>query len=124
MRTGGLFDTEIKILAENRRETTLTAPTDCTGMEIQPSSGCTGYLNAQVQGDGHSQSDGHKIKCLSIFIQGYIAFPEATGDQVSQMPKVSIAMVQDSQTNVITINSEDNYQNNFFGGVLSGLGGL
>ena len=31
MRTGGLLDPEIKFLDENRRETTLTALTECTG---------------------------------------------------------------------------------------------
>ena len=80
-------------------------------MEIQRSCGCAGGLKAPDKGDGPSQSDGNKIKCLSIFIQGYIAFPEATGDQVREMPYVSISLVQVSQTNGVTINSEDIYQN-------------
>ena len=70
MRNGGILDKEIKFLDVNRRETALRAPKDCTGMEIQPSSGSTGCLNAPVQEDGPSQRDGHKIKCLSIYIQG------------------------------------------------------
>ena len=74
MKTGGLLDTEIKFLDVNRSEKALTAPTDCTGMEIQSSSGCKGCLNAPVQGDEPSQRDGTKLKWLSIFIQGYIAF--------------------------------------------------
>ena len=64
-------------------------------------------MNAQVKGDGPSQGDGKKTKCLSIFKQGYIASPEAIGDQVREMPNVSIAPVQDSQTNGVTINSDD-----------------
>ena len=86
MRTGGLLDTEIKILDANRRERALIVQTTCTGMEIQPSSGCTGCLNAPVHGDGPSHRAGHKIICLSLFIQGYIASPEATGEQVREMP--------------------------------------
>ena len=66
-----------------------------------------GGLNEAVQGDGPCQRDEHKIKCLSLFIKGYIAFPEEAGDQVREMPKVSIALVQDSQANGVTINSED-----------------
>ena len=93
MSTGGLFDIEIKSLDVNRSETVLTAPTDCIGMEILPSSGCTGCLNELVQGDGPSIRAGHKINCLSMFIQGYIAFRDATADKVREMPKVSIAPV-------------------------------
>ena len=111
MITARLLDTYIKFLDMNIGETALTAPTVLTGMEIQHSTGCTGCLITPVQGDGPSQRDGHKIKCVSIFIQGYIAFPEATGDRVRKMPKYSIALVQDSQTNGVSINSEDIYQN-------------
>ena len=42
MLTGGLLAPEIKFLDVIRIETTLTAPTYCTGMEIQPCTGCTG----------------------------------------------------------------------------------
>ena len=48
---------------------------------------------------------------FSIFIQGYIAFPEATGDQVREMPKVSIALVQDSQTKGERRKKEESDQN-------------
>ena len=111
MRTGGLLDTEIKFLDVNRSETALTAPTDCTGKELQHRSGCTGCLNAPVQGDGPSIRVGHKIKCFSIFIQGYIAFPEATEDQDIEMQTGSIHLVQDRQKNAVPISSEDIYQN-------------
>ena len=88
----------------DRSETALTAPTDCTGMEIQPSYGCTGCLNAAVQGNGPSQREGQKKKCISIFIQGYIVFPEATGDQVREMQKDSIALVQDRKKYGVSTN--------------------
>ena len=111
MRIGGLLNTEIKFIEVNRRETALTAQTDWTGMALQPSSGCTRWLNAPVYGDGPSQRDGHKIKCIYIFIQGYIDFPEATRDQERVMKKDYISMRQDSKTNGETINTVDRNQN-------------
>ena len=39
MSTGDLLATEMKFLDVNRRETALAAPTDFTGIQIQPSSG-------------------------------------------------------------------------------------
>ena len=86
MRTGGIIDTEIKFLDVNRSETALTAPPDCTGMEIQPSSGCTRFFNAPVQVDIPSQIDSLKLKCLSIFIQAFTSCPEATGVHVREIP--------------------------------------
>ena len=52
----------------------LTAPTDCSGGEMNPTTGCTGCLSAPSQGDAYNQRDGSKITIKSILIQGHCIY--------------------------------------------------
>lgn len=103
---------ELKFLDTTKTQTALTAPTDCSGGEYPPSSGCTGCLNAPAQGDGPTNREGNKIVCKSIFLQGQIncaAQANQTATDVS--PVVYVALVLDTQCNGAQLNSEDVFTN-------------
>lgn len=103
---------ELKYLDCARTLLALTAPTDCSGGEINPTSGCTGCLSAPAQGDTFEQRDGTKITIKSILVQGSINIANQV-DQVAVdfVPVVTVALVLDKQTNATTLNSEDVYAN-------------
>lgn len=114
IRTGGLLSIEKKFLDCGLTPTTLGAPTDATGGEVQPDSGCTGCLTAPAQGDGPTNRDGKQIALMSIEVKGVLGLISAgTLSEVQTMtvPDVYLALVLDTQTNGVTINSEDVFQN-------------
>ena len=112
IRTGGLLGIEKKYLDVTRTVVNLTAPTDCSGGEINPSGGCTGCLSAPAQGDAYNERDGSKIVLKSILVQGIISCATSAGQTtLDYQPTVTIALVMDTQTNGATLNSEDVYGN-------------
>ncbi len=88
----------------------LVAPTDSAGGELDPSS--TIVLNTVVQGDGDQQRDGRKITMRSLGMKGIISVPPQS-DQTTLDPTTSVflAIVVDTQTNGVTIVSEQVYTN-------------
>ena len=103
---------ELKYLDVTRTVVALTAPTDCSGAEINPTGGCTGCLSAPAQGDAYNQRDGSKITLKSILVQGSLNIPNQTDQTaVDYVPVVTVALVLDSQTSGATLNSEDVYTN-------------
>lgn len=103
---------EKKFLDVPCTSTALTAPTDASGGEIQPTSVVTGCLSAPAQGDGPSNRDGSRIGIKSILVMG--SFSNAIQqDQTDAdvMPTLFVALVQDKQTNGATIVSEQVYTN-------------
>lgn len=111
-RTGGLLGIEKKFLDTAKTQTALTAPTDATGGEYPPTSGCTGCLSAPAQGDGPTNREGNKIVIDSIYLQGQIncaVQANQTGADLS--PVVMVALILDTQTNGAQLNSEDVYTN-------------
>jgi len=112
MRSGGLLGIETKFLDTYATAVALTAPADASGGEIQPTGGCTGCLSAPQVGDTASSRDGKKIVIKSLFLQGFIDIdPQATQSTADTPPIIFLALVQDTQTNGVTINSEDVYSN-------------
>lgn len=111
-RTGGLLGVEYKFLDTGLTSKNLTAPTDATGGEAPPSTGCTGCLSAPAQGDSSFERDGNKIIVKSCLVQGMITIPsqqnQATADTGSY---IYIALVQDTQTNGTQLNSENVFKN-------------
>lgn len=103
---------ELKYLDCSRTLVALTAPVDCSGGEINPTSGCTGCLSAPAQGDAFNQRDGSKITLKSILIQGSLNIANQNDQTaVDFVPVVTIALVHDCQTSGATLNSEDVYSN-------------
>lgn len=107
----GLLAIERKFLDCVRTSTAVPASTDFTGLEIQPSSGCTDCLSAPSQGDGPTQRDGHKINILSIYVSGFINLSIFDAETSQALPSFFIALILNTQTNGAAINSEDVYQN-------------
>lgn len=112
LRTGGLLGIETKFLDTYNTSQGLTNPADATGGEIQPTGGCTGCLSAPAQGDGATNREGKKIVIKSCLIQGNLGIlPQSAATSADTYPTIFIALVQDMQTNGVTINSEDVFTN-------------
>lgn len=111
-RTGGLLGIELKFLDTTMTQQALTAPTNASGGEYPPTSGCTGCFTAPAQGDGPSNREGNKIVVKSLYLQGQIncaAQANQTATDVS--PVVFVALVLDTQCNGVGLNSEDVFVN-------------
>ena len=112
VRTGGLLGIEKKYLDCAKTLTNLTAPTDMTGCEINPSSGSTGCLSAPGTGSAFNQRDGQKIQLKSILVKGVILVaPQTNQTALDTACIVTIALVMDHQTNGATLDSENVYTN-------------
>lgn len=111
-RTGGLLGIEKKFLDIQRSGLALTAPTGAEGGEINPSAGCTGCLSAPAQGDGPTNRDGNKIVVCEIGLTGAISIgAQAAQTSADTLCEVFVCLVQDMQTNGVTLNSEDVWTN-------------
>lgn len=88
----------------------LTAPTDASGGEKNPSA--TICLNSVVQGDGESNRDGRQITMKSIQIKGsVVTASQSTQSTADSAASCFIALVLDTQTNGALLNSEDVFTN-------------
>ncbi len=110
LRTGGFLGVELKFYDNKLVDSALTAPTDASGGEQDPSA--TVMLNTVVQGDGESNRDGRQIMMKSISLNGVIEVPVQVNQTAGDVAcVVFLALVMDKQTNGATINSEDVYTN-------------
>lgn len=109
-RTGGYLGIEKKFYDQKLINAALTAPTDASGGEHNPSATLT--LNSVDQGDGESQRDGRQMVMKSITVKGTILVPAQTGQTALDLATtVFIALVQDTQTNGALLNSEEVFKN-------------
>ncbi len=109
-RIGGFLGIELKFYDQKLIQSALTAPTDATGGEHDPSA--TIVLNTVTQGDGESQRDGRKITMRSIYIDGVIDCAKQAGQgSADNATGIFIALVLDTQTNGATISSEQVFLN-------------
>ncbi len=118
-RTGGFTGIERKFYDTHLDDATLTAPTDASGGEHNPSAAIC--LNSITQGDGEEQRDGRKCTVQSVFVKGIVncAIQQnaSSGDDGT---KIYIALVLDTQTNGALLNSEDVFKNESGVGKLAG----
>jgi len=111
-RIGGFLGLELKFLDCAWNGVSIATSTDGTGAELQPSSGCTGAISVPAQGDGESARDGRKYVLKSVWISGVVTTTAfATRDDPEEGFGYFFALVLDTQTNKMTINSEDVYVN-------------
>ncbi len=88
----------------------VTAPTDATGGEHDPSA--TVLLNTVVQGDDGSNRDGRQIVMKHISLRGNISTAiQLDQTALDQAPMIFVALVLDTQTNGATIASENVFTN-------------
>lgn len=110
IRSGGYLGIERKFYDTNLNAANLTAPTDASGMEHNPSA--TICLNSVVQGDGESNRDGRRITMKSIQVKGTVFWGNLINQTVVPPAcSVFIALIQDMQTNGALLNSEDVFVN-------------
>jgi len=111
-RTGGLLGMELKFLDEAALGVALTAPTNSTGGEIDPTVTASGCIGCPAQGDGASNRDGRSYVVKSVLVQGFVRC-DSQANQTGQDEATSVflALVQDTQTNGAQLNSEDVYTN-------------
>ncbi len=101
---------ELKFYDQSLVNSSLSAPSDSSGGERDPSA--TILLNTVVQGDGEEQRDGRQIVMKKISIKGVVTVPVQTAQiAADEASTVFIAIVLDTQTNGATINSEDVFKN-------------
>lgn len=118
VRTGGFLGQELKFYDTSLVSATLTAPTDASGGEHDPSA--TIVLNSVVQGDGEQQRDGRKITMKNLYINGIVVVaPQASQSSGDSATIVFIAVVLDTQTNGATISSELVYTNEAASAILA-----
>ncbi len=111
-RTGGYTGIELKFLDTALAANALTAPTDSTGGEQNPSLGSTGCISAMAQGDGESQRDGRRVVLKSVNIKGVIRCdPQINQTAGDTSTECIVALVWDSQSNGVTLNSENVFAN-------------
>ncbi len=118
VRTGGFLGQELKFYDTKLVSGALTAPTDASGGEHDPSA--TIVLNSVTQGDGEQQRDGRKMTMKSIYLNGILQVPSQSGQSAADAgSQVFIALVLDTQTNGATIVSEQVFTNKGASAVLA-----
>ncbi len=110
MRTAGLLGVELKFYDTFLANAVLLEVTDSTGGEHNPSA--TIALNTVTQGDGASSRDGRKIVMKNISLQVVISCTKIINLTVlSTQPEIFVALVLDTQTNGVLLDSEDVFTN-------------
>lgn len=109
-RIGGFLGIETKFYDTSLVASALTAPTDASGGEHDPSA--TICLNTVTEGNGESQRDGRSCVAKSLFIEGCIEVPAQVNQTILDTAcNVMIAVVWDKFTNGAQLSSEDVFSN-------------
>ncbi len=108
--TMGFLGIEKKFYDTALSAAAITAPTDSTGAEHDPSA--TSMISTPVRGDSEQNRDGKQISLLNVTIKGAInvAQRELINSPVSGAI-VYVALILDTQTNGAQLNSEDVFKN-------------
>ncbi len=104
------FGTELKFYDQKLVGAALTAPTDASGAEHNPSSILN--LTTMAQGDGESNRDGRKALVKSVYVTGNISVAaQINQTAVDVGASIYIALVHDKQTNGAQLDSEKVFTN-------------
>ena len=96
--------TEVKFLDQTKSATLVVATN--TGAELDPAT--TNCLNAVPQGDDQSSRDGRKYQIRAIHVNGVFYRQNRNGQaEVGDANYVTVALVQDTQTNGAQCQSEE-----------------
>lgn len=111
IRTAGFLGVEKKFYDTSFTDAAISAATDATGAEMDPTAG-QGALSVPAQGDTASSRDGKKILMKYLEIKGQITMGNQSAQSAAD-PGVSafLAIVLDTQTNGAQLNSEDVFSN-------------
>lgn len=109
-RTAGFLGIEKKFFDTSLAPTSVVAPIDCSGGEMDPST--TLMISTPAQGDTEQSRDGKRIIIKSVNVKGVIrngAVELFASPHNAQ--NVFVALVLDTQTNGAEFNSEDVFKN-------------
>jgi len=110
VRTAGFLGIERKFYDTALTATALTAPTDASGGEVDPSA--TSMISTPAVGDGEQNRDGKRINILSVQVNGTVNLPAIANATTGFTPsRVFVALVLDTQSNAAQMNSEDCFKN-------------
>ncbi len=106
----GFMGRELKFFDSSRAGRAITAPTDSTGGEADPTT--LNCIFAPTQGTGEENRDGRRVLMKTIQINGQISCAAQTDVTATDNPPIIyIALVLDKQTNGAQLNSEDVFKN-------------
>ncbi len=109
-RRGGFLGQELKFYDTKLISGVLSATSNASAGEHDPSA--TIVLNSTTQGDGEQQRDGRKMTMKSIYITGKVdSAVQSSLSAGRDSCAVFIALVLDTQTNGVTIVSEQVFKN-------------
>ncbi len=112
LRTGGFLGLERKFLDCVWNSVVINTSTDGSGLELQPTSGCTNAISIPGQGDGEQQRDGRKYTLKSAWFSGVVSTTQLQDQaDVIDFHGYFFAMVLDTQANAATLVSENVYIN-------------
>lgn len=107
-RTGGFLGIESKFIDYTFDDTIVTTNTSAemdppgAGAQTTP-----GSISAIAQGDGESNRDGRKCTLTSVHLRGTVTQDASSGTSLNNGGIVRLALVQDTQTNGVQLNSEN-----------------
>lgn len=109
-RSAGFLGMELKFYDTARAALALTAPTDASGAEADPTT--LNCISAPAQGTSEKQRDGRKIVIKSVSIRGNVrTAAQANQTAADVASSVFVALVQDCQTNAAQLASENVFTN-------------
>lgn len=109
-RTGGFLGVELKYKDTSLVSSALTAPTDASGAEHDPTTLLA--LNAIAQGTGAQERDGKQVCIKSCYVSGVVDVPVLANQTAGSVsPVVYVALVLDKQTNAAQLSSEQVFTN-------------
>lgn len=110
IRTGGFLDVEVKFYDTALTATAMSAATDATGGEYDPS--VTSMISTPAQGDGEQNRDGKQIVAKYVQIKGTLNFPAQANLTTGVGPlRAMVAIVLDTQSNAAQAQSETVFKN-------------
>lgn len=110
MRVAGFLGIENKFFDSSLAPTTIPAPTDSSGAELDPTTLLC--LNCPAQGDGPQARDGRKITMQSLQVSGQVVqVPQTAQTAADAGTTVAVYVILDTQTNAAQLNSEDVFTN-------------
>lgn len=111
-RTGGLLGIEKKFLDCTAASVAIVSSGTMTGGVIALGSGCTGCISAPAQGDTSSSRDGNKVVICEANVIGSISVAaQANQTAADTSCIVLLALVQDMQTNGVTLDTTQVFSN-------------
>jgi len=112
--TAGFLGLEKKFFDTAVASTNIASAAAMTGGEYDPTAlpGAVACLSAMAQGDGEQNRDGRKAVIKSCLVKGRLSRPAVEAGSAPGPPcTIFLALVLDTQTNGLQLNSEDVYKN-------------